>query len=854
MPMLVATVTADKTDNHWWSNFVISDIKNNDGTPAVVNKLLYLNFKSPGEVNKDNVQPYPWADEVLEISNNLIDHALYDVTVKAHPKATYKPAKFTIGVLGDLHSSEAKTKYLDTFVLYADEEPNLDGTVEVDVAACPDPALEHSPVTVRFSQGQIVHEKSLKFGFKQAVRLKAGSYTASAKPVATEGDTVDAPVGVSPADLKVDVGHTVPLSVIFAPVVKHGALDVTVSNDLAADLGPETVTVQVVDKASGYEVTGFAAKVGSTTQRRGLPYDSKVEVRVKPITVNNVTYTFGPQERTLGTALAKVTLDLASATRAPLETTGFISQPIQVTTDTPLERRLPIRLIGTDVNYFGDLPVKSGSVQFPHGLKPGHYTAQVSNFLHDGVVHTVKPGVATFDASATAPLSIDIKSGANLIVPGFPHFLSFGACANLTSTNVDDFSAARASVIFKYAGDDGMGDAGVFLEQDTSTKTTLKTARDIEAKVGGGHRVLPMMISYTCNLSQGDAETKLVDSDQHKFSYANYILTLSLLSKAADADHPVSGGIVVNPDFLGACQQNKLPTTGPLSNGKNVPVRAPLKEAIAHAVEKGWLLTSLDIPGDITEDIKGYVQSVNWLTRAVAGKKVSLGWLSNLWGVGSSHWIYDADTSVTEPAISTAKYTLAAGVFDGKYGADFHAIDRYEGDDLTVRAYGPGYCFGRHEWRRYYDFCEALGQQLNKPVMLWQIPASRWPSTNDPVRNDPGSDPFDKDNWGTGGSYLFGHPEIGSDVNNIKAKVRDFKLPATFPPPYTSKPVSALFAREAWDWSRPTYGDFPLRGFFSVLLGGGATTGIVRDVGKTGPWTGAKVAAYMNHPISLKGS
>ncbi len=215
--------------------------------------------------------------------------------------------------------------------------------------------------------------------------------------------------------------------------------------------------------------------------------------------------------------------------------------------------------------------------------------------------------------------------------------------------------------------------------------------------------------------------------------------------------------------------------------------------------------------------------------------------------MGGSKWIYD-DSDVKAYAESTGEYALKAGVFDGDYGADFHAIDRYEADDLTLRSYWNSYCYGAaHEWPRFFDFVKWLSRRLKKPVMPWQYPASRLPDTSDAV-----ADSFDSQNWGTGGSYLFGQPEIGSNAENINATVRNFRLPAHFPAPYANEPVSALFTRGPFDLSQPTYSDFPLRGIFSVQLGGGATTGMVRDIGKTGPWTGAKVAAYMDNPIPLR--
>ncbi|MEU4805992.1 hypothetical protein [Actinosynnema sp. NPDC023587] len=847
MTKLVATVTAEGP-GQWWSTFDVSRITNVDGSPPVADEFLLLNFKSPAPAGKDNVNVTPWVEATLDIVNKKIGDALYDVTIKVVPvQPPYQPGQavgIKIGVAGDLRG-EAATKYLDSFLLYADEEPVLSGTAEVAVAACPDEVLAGVPVEVGFTQGEVVIRPELAFGTTRDVALlPAGTYAVSAKPVATEGETVAAPVVLSTTSVTVAPGQTQSLSVGFGPVVRHGALDVTISRDLEAELGTEALPVRVVDKDGGAVLKEFTTQVGRTTPVRGLPPGLDVEVRLSTITVNNVEYTFKPQDFTLGVPVAKAHVDSSSVTHKPVDTTGFIPQQVVVTAEAALSREFLVRFIGTGITYAARLAVATGPVEFPHVLKPGRYAVAVENFLDNGTVYPVKSEVTEFDASPTTPLKIGITTGAHLLVPGFPAFLSFGACADLTPGNVADFAAARASSIFKYAGVDGAGDDDRFLDDDTATRRTIDTARDIEKAVGGGHHVLPVMISYTCNLSLGDTQAILLDADRHMHSYGNYILALSIARDKADPAHPVAAAFVVNPDFLGACQQENLPTTGSLPKG-TVPVRKPLEDAIRHAVAKGWLPAQLDIPESITEDINGYVRSVNWLTRAVAGTAVSFGWVSNLWGVGASNWVY-LDGDVTEQARSTADYTLAAGTFDRDHAADFHAIDRYEADDLTERAYRNGYCYGPREWVRYYQFCAAVGERLKQPVMPWQIPASRLPATTDAVGT-----PISDDAWGTGGSYLFGHPEIGDDVANVNPAVRDFALPATFPAPYTGKPVSALFTRQPFDWSAPAYGDFPLRGIFSVLLGGGATTGIVGGVGRTGAWTAAKTTRYLDHPIPL---
>jgi hypothetical protein len=296
----------------------------------------------------------------------------------------------------------------------------------------------------------------------------------------------------------------------------------------------------------------------------------------------------------------------------------------------------------------------------------------------------------------------------------------------------------------------------------------------------------------------------------------------------------VPAGYVANPDFLGACQQANL------TADYAMPVRQPLQTALDH-----WSIKAT-IPASITDTIRGYVAAVNWLTRTVA-PKVVFGWQVNLWGVGRSEWVYE-DIDPATPAQQTAAYIKSLGVYDGDAPPDFLAIDRYEADDFTQRAYVNGYCYGPREWQRYFDFCREVSRALKVPVMPWQIPASRTPATTDSVNMD-----FDSQHWGTGGSCLLGDPAIGSDYHNVNPNILALQFPAVFQSDMGQTAEDMFIRSEPFDITHPSYGDFPVRGIFAVLLGGGATTGIISTVGNPEPWVRNKLNAYMDNPIGFDG-
>ncbi|KAK4170904.1 hypothetical protein QBC36DRAFT_382944 [Triangularia setosa] len=146
--------------------------------------------------------------------------------------------------------------------------------------------------------------------------------------------------------------------------------------------------------------------------------------------------------------------------------------------------------------------------------------------------------------------------------------------------------------------------------------------------------------------------------------------------------------------------------------------------------------------------------------------------------------------------------------------------------------FGPDYRMPADEF--------TLSLQLQAPVAPWQIPTSRVPSTGDRVANLES-----EHHWGSGGTYLFSDPAIGSSVEKINPTVLNIEPSMLVP----HKDVRNLFAAALlYDLRYPKYFDFPLKGIFSVLLGGGATTGAINTIGKTGPWTQDKVAEYMTAP------
>jgi hypothetical protein len=563
-------------------------------------------------------------------------------------------------------------------------------------------------------------------------------------------------------------------------------------------------------------------------------------VIVDKITLNNVSYTLPVYSEGLHGELATITYSKDQVKPSPIDTSGFVQLPIVIKSDVEVDQDILIRLTSKDLIYTEKVPAKAGTTPFSVLVAPGEYSIRNPSFVNGGAVYVVETANnITVSPDGSTELDLALLKGASLRVKGFPDHLSFGAIVDLTPGNVKDLTAARVSSIFKYAGVDGAGGNKNFLTDDTSTRRTIELAHDVEKELTDGSTVLPDVISYTCNLSLGDIYEQLRHEDWLTHSFANLIVALNIATSAIDDDHPVPAGFIVNPDFFGEGQKANLVDYG-------VPVRKPLRDALDH-----WQVEA-EIPDSIVDNFAGYTHAVNWLIRTVA-PSVTFGWQVNIWGGGTSTWIYntdsddDADSDSNDPYVEAnrmAKYIKSLGTYDDEWAPDFLAIDRYEADDWTKRAYINGYFYGPYEWRRFYDFVRDVSVSLQVPVMPWQIPASRAPLVTDVVATE-----YDSEHWGTGGSYLLGDANINSDYHNINSKVLSLKLNATL--------IKADTAADVWqrgepfDLSQPAYQDFPLRGIFTVLLGGGSTTGVISTLGNAGPWVTDRLKAYADDPIKF---
>lgn len=817
----------------WYSTLVTSGIKCDDGSPFTVQNKLYVKFLAPPNTDIQlNALTNPWQQVAYTFASETMDDKGAAITAEieiAGPYTFNTSDILTWGISGDLRGDASK--YTNSFELFADDLPS--GTVEVKVADAPDGALSTSKQTITLIKGGISVPLLAAPGQTTPFPVASGRYTVKVDELVNDDKTVHATASVSPTEITVDEGSTTTLTISYGTPQKVSALDIKIG-ELPSPLDNEQLHITV--KAGNDIVKEFDSPANHTASLRGVTASGTANVNAT-VTINNTKYS---SEQSVELSNALITVDIGSdkISSTEIDTSSFVDLPINVSTDLdPSGESIALRLVSKDQAtfiYSKKVSIKSGTITLGTPVAPGKYTVKAAGYIKDGTVYATQVADEINVASdGSSKLNLEIVRGPNLLVRGFPDYLSFGAISDLADLEGKDLTAAKVTSVFKYAGNDGAGDAGGYLADDPATTKTVELAALVSKNLGG-QSVLPIMISYTVNLSLGDSEKLLQSASGLEHSFGNLILSLQLAKKAST--NKVPAGYIVNPDFLGDNQQaGRKPEY-------SMPVVEPLTKALAHHN------VDVAIPSTVTNTLAGYVQAVNWLIRTVA-PDATFGWQVNLWGVGTSAWVYDKKdaTAPATKAKSTADYIRSLGVYDNGACAppDFLAIDRYEADDFTQRGYANSYCYGPREWSRFFDFAKAVALDLKVPVMPWQISASRIPRAADDTATAGSLEP---DHWGTGGTYIFGDTGIGSSLQNIHPAVRDIKPAALV----QQENVGSLFkSSEPFDLGVPAWGDFPLRGIFTVLLGGGCTTGVVTSIGASGKWTQEKVSEYMASPIAL---
>lgn len=516
--------------------------------------------------------------------------------------------------------------------------------------------------------------------------------------------------------------------------------------------------------------------------------------------------------------------------------------PIGISTELSLKNN---ELEGVDKTQ----QIVNGNVNIPDVLV-GSYTVNVATYSDtvNNLVYTPKHTASVaivLGGNNVISINYESTSVHEFTVKGFPKYLSHGTITNASEAFDDNFKNSPLSVIFKYSGLDGAGDRGKIPDM-TPTKNTIEQARRLEASQGG-RVILPVMVHYTANASGGGSLEAIKDMEENQnlyYHYRNLIQEIKVILSYEDDKHPNPGAFVISPDLIGAIQQD-------VAFGNDHDIRTMLIK-VNEEINKAFTdegLSTQSIPV-FTNNLKGYFQSINFLIYHVGECKIPFGYQQNVWAGGSARWVYEGAGEFNSPvdeAIEIATFMNELELYTGEWKPDFIAFDRYERD-----CFGPAaiqnYAWTARHWDKYLVFCKEISERIgNVPIMLWQIPGGHMATKSEVTTNYNVAQ-----HSSAAAPYFLGDDRIGTNINKIKDELRNIPLTLTH---YQASSIGEhLMNDNGYDWGTSNLQRLANMNVFSILWGGGSTTG-VGSIGTNGDddkWLANKIKAYYENPPVFK--
>ena len=443
-------------------------------------------------------------------------------------------------------------------------------------------------------------------------------------------------------------------------------------------------------------------------------------------------------------------------------------------------------------------------------------------------------------------VTLEFIQGVPLQVKGWPNYLAHGGVTVNAAETVDLYRNVPFSALFKYDGFDGGGDPIPAAEVDTNgdgfldyaslpIHKTVPLVREIEADAG--RAVMPVMVVYTANASGGSAVSDLQDEQRLRNHFGSFITQCLAAQSWKDDQHPVPATFVLNPDFLGAMQQEPYGYTA-LRKANSVQVNVQLAAAI-NALPSMPGFSAPTLP-TFSNDLYGYVQAINYIVRQFA-PDIAFGWQTNVWATGTADWLLRANAAPREQGAAIADFINELGVYGGDYAPDFIVFDKFERDCFSPDALAH-YGWNATCWFNYLGMVKEVARALQKPAMLWQIPGGHMPTVAE------GTSKIAAAHFASGGTFFMGDSRIGSDINAITPTLLNTAMNSTT---YGVATVGDFLRRDGgYDWSQMQALNLPDYNVFAVLWGGGSTVSIttIHSNGEDGGWLSEKMAEYYAAP------
>ena len=479
-------------------------------------------------------------------------------------------------------------------------------------------------------------------------------------------------------------------------------------------------------------------------------------------------------------------------------------------------------------------------------MAPGQYSVEAPEVYLSGTPWRCEPDAPLRLLQSVNHITLEFVQGVPLQVKGWPNYLAHGGVTVNAADTVSLYRDVPFSALFKYDGFDGGGDpvpaaevdknGDGFLDYDSlPIHKTVPLVREIEKEAG--RCVMPVMVVYTANASGGSALADLQDAQRLRNHFGNFITQCLAAQSWKDDEHPVPATFVLNPDFLGAMQQEPYGYAA-VRQANSMQVNVQLAAAInALPALPGF---SAPVLPTFSNDLYGYVQAINYLVRQFA-PDVAFGWQTNVWATGTADWVLRPNADPAAQGTAIANFINELGVYSGEYAPDFIAFDKFERDCFSPDALAH-YAWNATCWFNYLGMVKHAAKALRKPAMLWQIPGGHMPTV------DEGNSKIAAAHYASGGSFFMGDARIGCDLDTIASDLLNTTVNSAT---YGAATVGDFLRQDkGYDWGQMQALNLPDYHVFSVLWGGGSTVSIttIHSNGEDGGWLADKMVEYYTAP------
>ncbi len=671
--------------------------------------------------------------------------------------------------------------------------------------------------------------------------LSAGSYEITVLPLCNDE------MQISPVEdrftLLLSSGNAVERrQVTYQPTVNFASINLLLADD---DLEGAEIVVELWSQAGVCERT-LTLIANQTLSVNRLLADQQYAICLQPTTVNNQLVTTSAQPAMFTPTSGAAALVTVASQKTTVASDNFVEVAVTVLGLPQGVAAQRYRFCCGSYQYSFMLESDTRQQKLPLRLAAGEYSVQVADVYVAGTPWRCDVSASLRLLQSVNNVALEFIQGVPLQVKGWPNYLAHGGVTVNAADTVELYRDVPFSALFKYDGFDGGGDPIPAAEVDTNgdgfldyatlpIHKTVPLTREIEAEAG--RAIMPVMVVYTANASGGSALTDLQDEQRLRNHFGNFITQCLAAQSCKDEAHPVPATFVLNPDFLGAMQQEPYGYTA-VRKANSVPVNVQLAAAInALPALPGFSAPTLPT---FSNDLYGYVQAVNYIVRQFA-PDVAFGWQTNVWATGTADWLLRANAAPLEQGAAIAEFINELGVYSGDYAPDFIAFDKFERDCFSPDALAH-YGWNATCWFNYLGMVKEAAKALHKPAMLWQIPGGHMPTVAE------GTSKIAAAHFASGGTFLMGDSRIGSDINTITSTLLNTAINSAT---YGVATVGDFLRQDRdYDWGQIQALNLPDYNVFAVLWGGGSTVSIttIHSNGEDGGWLAEKMAEYYAMP------